>query len=120
MSKLSEYAALIPKGFTKTPAIIGAIVNQARMELGWISAEDLDIIITRRMICAGCEYMSKNCPNYKTDRNDEHCIHCGCPITTRTANLKGNCGIESYNYSNKEKLKLKWESKKMYFNKFIK
>ena len=91
--------------------------------------EDLDLIIERRMICSSCPYMSLNAVNgfeingqkhtYKTDRDDDHCIHCGCPVITRTASLKKNCGLDNYNYENKTDIELKWKAKKTYFKNFI-
>lgn len=112
MSKLSEYLKLIPKGINNVPQIFSGVMNQARIEFGTISKEKLDIIVGRRMICKTCPFMSENAVKsgiYKTDRNDEHCMYCSCPTSTRTASLESNCGIEVYNYENPESpMDLKW------------
>ena len=44
---------------------------------------------------------------------EDHCIHCGCPITTRTASLESACGIKDYNEKNPDNtLNLKWDKVK--------
>lgn len=130
MSKLSEYLSLIPKGIKNVPQILQAITNQTRLELGVLPKEKMDIIVGRRIICATCPYMSKNAINgyeidgnkfdYETDRDDEHCVWCGCPISTRTASLDSKCGIEVYNGENGKNVPLKWDTEKFYFKFFTK
>lgn len=114
MSKLAEYLKLIPSGVKNLDKLVGGIKNQVRMELGIIPQDDFDTIVGRRAICATCPFMSKNAVKlgiYETDRNDDHCIHCGCPVNTRTASLEANCGIESYNEKNSgNELTLKWKA----------
>lgn len=119
MSKLSEYLALIPRGIKNVPQILEAVSNQTKMEFGMLSNDKQDIIIGRRMICATCPYMSKNAVKgfvidnrqrqlYKTDREDEHCIWCGCKTSTKTSSLQSNCGIELYNEEYGADVPLKW------------
>ena len=103
MSKLGEYLALIPRGMKNVPQILEAVTNQVKMELGTLPKEKQEVIIGRRMICATCPYMSKNAVKgyeiegksdiYETDRDDEHCIWCGCPIASRTASLEMVCRL---------------------------
>lgn len=116
MSKLKEYIKLIPKGIKNLDKIIESVTNLTKIELGTIPQDDLDVIVGRRLICATCPFMSKNATEsgiYKTDRSDEHCIHCGCPILTKTASLESNCGLEDYNDENKgNEIPLKWKSVK--------
>lgn len=88
------------------------------MEFRSIPKETRDVIIGRRMICLTCPYMSKNAVKgyeidgkwdvYMTNRSDEHCIWCGCPVSTRTASLDSGCGIEIYNVENGKDVSLKW------------
>ena len=130
MSKLSEYLSLIPKGIKNLPQILEAVTNQTKMELGYLPKQKVDVIIGRRLICATCPFMSKNAINgfeidgkyelYETDRDDEHCIHCGCPISTRTASLDMMCGISSYNGMYNKQIPLKWDVEKFYFNQYLK
>lgn len=112
MSKLSEYIKLVPNGLKNIDKVIEALTNQVKMELGTLPKEEQEVIIGRRLICQTCPFNSKNAVLmgfYKTERTDEHCIHCGCPIITRTASLESNCGIEEYNKKHSEnKLTLKW------------
>ena len=116
MGKLAEYIKLLPEGIKNLSKVIEGIKNQVKMELGTISEEDLEIITGRRLICSTCPFNSKNAVAkgfYRTDREDEHCIHCGCPLDTRTVSLESNCGIEKYNELNpKTPLALKWKKVK--------
>lgn len=112
MSALVEYLKLIPKGLPHIDKLLEGVINEVKMELGTIPQEELDIIVGRRLICKTCPFMSANAVKlgiYETDRTDEHCKHCGCPTSTRTASLESNCGIEEYNKLNKDNpLLLKW------------
>lgn len=116
MSKLGEYIKLLPKGIHNLPKIIEAVTNLAKMELGTLPQEDLEVIVGRRLICTTCPFMSKNAEKagvYKTDRPDEHCSLCSCPISTKTASLESNCGIEEYNNNNPDNpMELKWKAVK--------
>jgi hypothetical protein len=114
MSRLSEYLALVPRGIKNLPQILEAVTNQVKMEMGALPKEKQDIIVGRRLICATCPYMSR-----KTDRDDDHCIWCGCPIASRTASLEMNCGIQNYNFENKADIPLKWKEEKIYFKNFL-
>lgn len=112
MGKFVEYLKLLPKGLANLDKVVEGIQNQIKMELGVISELDLEIITGRRLICSQCPFMSVNAQRlgiYHSAREDEHCIHCGCPIATRTASLESNCGIEDFNNAHPEEpLTLKW------------
>lgn len=112
MSKLTEYLKLVPRGIKNADKIVEAIVNNVKIELGTIPQRDLEVITSRRIICQTCPYMSRNAVAlgvYATDREDDHCIHCGCPIATKSASLESNCGIEEFNNDNPEnQIPLKW------------
>ncbi len=116
MSKLSEYLALIPKGLKHIPELVEGLVNEAKIELGTIPQEDLEVIVGRRLICSQCPYLSTNAEKagyYKSARSDVHCTCCGCPISTRTASLTSNCGLEETNKENPEHpIPLKWVATK--------
>ncbi len=119
MSKLKEYLKLIPDGLKNFDSLLTAIVNDKG--LSKLSEDQKEEIIKRRAICKTCPFMSLNTDNqefkdlnngqqYKTSRKDEHCTFCGCPITTRTAALNMNCGVEKYNNSHPDsQLLLKWK-----------
>lgn len=116
MGKIDELFSLIPKGLKNFPAVVDGIRNEIKIELGTISDEDLEIITERRIICAECPFMSKNAEKlglYKSSLDFEHCTQCGCPITTKTASLESNCGLEEYNKKHPENpLELKWTKTK--------
>ncbi len=116
MSQLTEYLKLIPKGLKNLDKVVEGISNQVKLEYDMLSQEEKEIIIGRRAICHVRPFNSKNATLvgiYKTDRTDDHCIHCGCPITTRTASLESACGIKDYNEKNPDNtLNLKWDKVK--------
>ena len=124
MSKLSEYLALIPRGIKNFPQILEAVKNKTMMEFGTLSIDRREIIIGRRLICATCPYMSVNAKKgfviedrerqlYKSDREGEHCIWCGCPVSTKTSSLESRCGIETYNEEYGTNVPLKWDKVKI-------
>jgi hypothetical protein len=115
MSALTEYLKLIPKGLANIDKVAEGIINNIKLEHNALPQEDQELIAVRRLICKQCPYMSTNAVSlglYKTDRTEEHCMHCGCPITTKTASLDSNCGIETHNEENPDNtLPLKWTKK---------
>lgn len=117
MSKISEFIKLVPDGIKNIDSVLKAVANDKFFNN--LSKDKQDEIVRRRLICKSCPFMSKNVDNdefralnngkdYVTSRSDEHCTFCGCPISTRTAALDKNCGIEKYN-ENHNPLPLKWE-----------
>ena len=121
MSKIAEYLKLLPSAMKNLPKVIKAIATQVSLNNGTLPEDEQKEIARRMLICKGCPFMSENAKtseeyfslskkHYKTDRDDEHCVHCGCPIITKTSSLSSNCGIETYNNKNKKApLPLKWE-----------
>lgn len=114
--KLGEYLKLIPEAISNAPKILEGFVNAVKVEHGNLPQDQIEEIARRRVICSKCPFMSKNAKDisgYESSRSDEHCVHCGCPITTKTASLSSNCGIESYNRLHPdEPLPLLWEAYK--------
>ena len=113
MSKISEYLKLIPKGIKNLDKIVDGFKNQVKMEFNTLPEDEVEVIVGRRLICSQCPFNSLNAKNtglYTGDRTDEHCIHCGCPISIRTASLDANCGLEYFNDKNPDnQIPLKWE-----------
>lgn len=125
MSKLVEYLKLVPKFLGHPEKVIEGWINDAKLEAGKLSEEDLEIVLTRRSICSTCPFNSSNLKNndslykemygesFKTERAEEFCGICSCPLIKKTASLSSNCGIENWNLEHpKEKLELKWKAKK--------
>ena len=110
-----EFLKLVPAGLKNADKVLEGVINNVKFEHGTLPEDEQQEIVRRRLICAACPFTSSNAVanpalNYKTDRIDEHCIHCGCPIKTKTAALTENCGIDIYNANNpKSPMKLKWE-----------
>jgi hypothetical protein len=87
--------------------IIEGWYNDARFEKGDLEDHLMAEIIRRRAICAECSFNSKFFP--PTERNDEHCTCCGCPIVKKTASFESSCGLEDHNKNNPDDQKeLKW------------
>lgn len=112
--------ALIPKGIKDIDKIVKAVVTEIKLEHGSLAPELQDVIIKRRLICSTCPFMSSNATeskeyyelmngHYTTDREDEHCTICGCPLLIRTAALTKNCGMEVWNETHNNKQELKWQ-----------
>lgn len=112
MSKIGELLKLIPKGFKNFDKIVEGWTNDIRMEMGDLPEEQVAIIIQRRLICAECPFNSKNAVKlgfYSTQRTDEHCTQCLCPINAKTASLSSNCGLDEHNKRHPEhQIPLRW------------
>lgn len=114
MKGLLEYIKLIPQGIANADKIVEGVINEVKLEAGTLPEDEQAEIVRRRLICASCPFMSENAKkagNYNSNRIDEHCIQCHCPIKTKTASLTSNCGIEAYNRRHpKAPMELKWEA----------
>lgn len=114
MNALTEYLKLIPKAIKEAPHIIEGIVNKVKLEFNAMPEEEKREIVKRRVICETCPFNSSNAVsnpsiNYKTDRFDAHCIHCGCNIDFKTAALEEQCGIADYNEEHPDNpMQVKW------------
>lgn len=113
MSKILEYIKLIPNLIQNREKIVEGIINNTKLNHDKLPEDEVEEIIRRRVICAGCPFLSTNAKNlgiYSGDRTDEFCTACGCDKEWKTACLTCNCGLEAYNARNpKNKLPLKWE-----------
>ncbi len=113
MLKIIEYAKMLKQGLKDPEAVIHGWINDAKLKRGELPDDEMAEILRRRLICESCPFMSRNATelgNYISAREDDHCIHCSCPIDKKTASLESNCGIEVYNQRNKKNpLPLKWE-----------
>lgn len=120
MSKFSEYLKLIPKGLPNADKVLEGVVNQVKLKFGNLSEEEQGEIIRRRLICQSCPFSSflakeskeaKELLNepFETNRTENFCVFCGCPIITKTASLSAECGISDWNEKYPDrKLELKW------------
>lgn len=123
MSKFGEWMKLIPKFLGQPEKIIEGWINDAKLEAGKLSEEDMEIVLTRRSICSTCPFNSFNLKkddslykelygkSFYTDREDMFCGCCQCPLSKKTASLASNCGIESLNLEKNLNLELKWKAK---------
>jgi hypothetical protein len=115
MSAFLEYLKLIPKAVKDGDKIVEGQINLVKMKFGTLPEDEQNEIIRRRVICSVCPFSSSNAAanpaiNYKTDRFDEHCIHCGCTLDRKTAALSEKCGLEIYNKKHpNEQIPLKWD-----------
>jgi hypothetical protein len=120
MSKFTEYINLAIKGLPHSPEILQGIVTNIQLKHNTLSEDKKAEIVRRRIICSVCPFMSTNVSNskeyenltgksYISTRNTPHCCMCGCPLESKTASFGSNCGIETWNSENPDKmLDLKW------------
>lgn len=111
MSKFSEIVALLPKALTNADKIVEGWINDIKLQNNTLKPDEVEEIAKRRAICETCPFNSANAKEqgFKTRRASAFCIHCGCPLTKKTASLSSNCGIEEYNQKHpKEQIPLKW------------
>lgn len=111
---MNEYLQMMKAGMENPKAVIEGVVNSVKSKYGHLPEAEQTEIARRRLICSQCPYTSSNAVsnpalNYHTDRLDEHCWACKCPIETKTAALTQNCGLEVYNRKTKQNIPLKWE-----------
>lgn len=115
MKMIGEYLSMLPSAWKNREQVVEGIINSVKNKMHLLQPDEEEEIIRRRLICETCIYNSKNAKEegYKSDRLDDHCIHCSCPIITKTACISCNCGIEYYNQNNpdKQQLELKWVAK---------
>lgn len=116
MSAIMEYLKLIPTVIENKEKIIEGIANNIKSNFGTLPEDEQKEIARRQLICKECPFNSSNAVsnpalNYKSNRFDEHCIHCGCNIQLKTSSLLSNCGIEIYNANHPDKqIPLRWEA----------
>jgi hypothetical protein len=107
LSKIKEYLKLLPQALKNPEDVINGWVNDAKFEKGTLDEPFMDEIIRRRAICNECPMNSKFHP--PTEREDEFCTCCGCPIAKKTACFECNCGIQEHNEKFPEdRQELKW------------
>ena len=119
--KFSELLKLIPKGLTNPEAILSGWINDAKMENGSLTHDQMAEIVRRRSICTSCPFNSINARssqeykelygvNYESSFKTLHCAICTCPINKKTACIHCKCGLSEYNANNPDKpqQKLKW------------
>ena len=114
----SEKIKMFRNGLLNFDKVVEGWITDALLEDEKLTDEEVSVILERRNICSGCPFQSNNAKfsseykeifgkNYTTDRKEEHCSICSCPIKKKTASLSSECGIES---SEKTKhLPLKWK-----------
>lgn len=110
--KLIELLKLIPKGLKNPELVIEGFLNNIKLENGTLPDDQVEEIAKRRLLCAGCPFMSENAKEmgFQTKRTDPFCTLCSCPIKSKTASLDSTCGAESYNKSHPDKpaIEVKW------------
>lgn len=110
MSALQEYLKLIPLGLKNPKQVLEGILNELNNEN--LSEDVKQEIARRRLICAGCPFMSKNAEKItgkEFARKESFCTLCSCPIQTKTASLTSYCGANTYNENHPENpQEVKW------------
>lgn len=124
MSRLKESLQLYLKGIKNLDKVIEGYRNEIKLKNNELTEDEVDTIIHRRLVCAGCPFNSVNAkqlPEYKeltgntyvSGQKELHCSLCSCPIGRKTACLSCQCGISEWNRNNPDKqLPLMWEEQK--------
>lgn len=112
--KLLEYIKLLPLGLKNPELVLEGFINNIKLEHGTLPEDEVEEIARRRLICAGCPFMSKNAEKitgFKTKRTEDFCTLCSCPIKGKTASMDSTCGADSYNktHPNNPPIEVKWE-----------
>lgn len=114
MSKFLEYVKLLPSAIQNADKLVEGIATNTRLKNQTLAEDEIEEIIRRRVICAGCPFMSTNAKALgilKSDRTGEFCSACNCEIDWKTACLSCDCGLTAHNKRNpKNQLPLKWEA----------
>lgn len=113
MSKWMEMMKLLPRAIQNIDKIVEGYITDIRLEYGDLVEDERDEIIRRRLICETCPLNSKNAVEvgwYITERTDEHCTCCGCPISKKTASLSSDCGAIIHNQTKPDEpqLQVRW------------
>lgn len=112
MGIITEYIKALGEAIKHPQLVIEGWINDAKLNRGDLKSDEMAEVLRRRAICEECPFFSVNAVkdgNYITQRQDPHCIQCGCPIAKKTASLESSCGIEIYNRKNKDnQIPLKW------------
>ncbi|XAI97421.1 hypothetical protein [Leptolyngbya phage Lbo-JY46] len=110
LESLKAYIKLLPTAVKNADQIAEGLWNKLNSQ--GLNDVEKEVIIKRALICESCPYNSKNVtdPEIKSERPDDHCIHCGCNIDLKIHCLSCRCGIEVYNAKNPEnKIEVKWQ-----------
>lgn len=121
---LKERLQMLLKGSKNTDKVIEGWYNDLKLNHSFLTEEQKNVILERRVICQECPFNSENAKTseeyralygkyYSTTRKTFHCSVCSCPIDTKTASLSSNCGLETYNEEYPKNIQeLKWKSTK--------
>lgn len=96
MGLFKEYVHMVSKGLTNAPNVIQGNFNLLKDSLNLLPQDEQDEADRRYSICKTCPFLSVNAPSYgfyDTQRKEEHCSLCKCPIEAKVMAFNDSCGL---------------------------
>ena len=96
MGKFNEYLIMVHKGLQNLPNVVEANINYYKNAFGALPQDEKDEAERRYNICLGCPFMSERAKAanfYPTERTDQHCSVCKCPIEKKVMSFNERCGL---------------------------
>lgn len=96
MSMFGEYLVAVRKGLENLPNVIEGNKNFYLDAFGVLPEDQKQEADRRYAICKTCPFNSINAKGigfYPTNRIDEHCSVCKCPIEKKVMSFNEQCGL---------------------------
>lgn len=96
MGKFKEYVHMMSKGVGNISNVISGNFNLLKESLGLLPLDQQEEAERRYNICMGCPFMSENAKKigfYNTQRAEQHCSVCKCPIEAKVMAFNDSCGL---------------------------
>lgn len=96
MGLLDEKYEMMKRGMKNISNVVDGNFNYYLDKFGGLSKTKKAEAERRYEICSSCPFNSKNAPKhgfYETERTDEHCSVCLCPIEKKVMAFDEQCGL---------------------------
>lgn len=94
MGVFKEYLDAVYNGLKNLPNVVEGNINYYKNEFGALSLDKKTEAERRYTICHTCPFNSLNAKSfYPTQRTDEHCGVCKCPIEKKVMSFNERCGL---------------------------
>lgn len=96
MGAFKEYIHMMSKGMNNISNVAQGNFNLLKDSLGLLPKDQQDEADRRYSICQQCPFMSSNAKLtgfYHTQRLEQHCSVCKCPIEAKVMAFNDSCGL---------------------------
>ncbi len=96
MGLLSDKFAMVKKGLENISNVVEGNLNYYADQFGLLDVDKKEEADRRYEICKRCPFISQTAvvhDFYTTDRTDEHCSVCLCPIEKKVMSMEEECGL---------------------------